>query len=88
MNVLLVGYDSPGALEGYCAAALKRLGCPVQIFDLATEYAQHRRLVMVPIAGAIEQRRLLNRVNEQVLAVIQKSRQDVVLDKIAGREQG
>ena len=79
MNILLVGYDSPGALEGYCAAALRRLGCPVEVFNLAVEYAKHRRLATVPLAGAIEQRRLLKRVNKRLLAVVKDSQPDVLL---------
>lgn len=79
MNILLVGYDTPGALEGYCTSALKRLGCPVQLFDLATEYARHRRLATVPVVGAIEKRRLLKRTNDRLLTTIRASHPDVVL---------
>jgi len=78
MDILLVGYDTPGALERYCEAALARQGCAVQFFDLEAEYRSGQRLAALPVVGRIEQRGLLKRANQRLIEEIAANRPNVV----------
>lgn len=78
MDILLVGYDTPGALERYCEAALARQGCAVRFFDLEAEYERGRRLAALPLVSRIEQQGLLKRANQRLIEEIKTNRPNVV----------
>ena len=79
MRILIVGYDTPGALERYCAAALRSLGHEVFYHDLHHELIRHCRFRQTPVLSDLEQAALRGRFNRRLVQVVESRRPDMVL---------
>jgi spore maturation protein CgeB len=79
MRILIVGYDTPGALERYCAAALRSLGHQVSYHDLHNELIRHCRFRETPVLSDLEQAALRGRFNRRLVQAAQSERPDLVL---------
>jgi spore maturation protein CgeB len=79
MRILIVGYDTPGALERYCAAGLRSLGHEVSYHDLHHELIRYCRFHQTPVLSDIEQAALRGRFNRRLTQVVESGRPDLVL---------
>jgi hypothetical protein len=79
MRILIVGTDTPGALERYCADALRSLGHEVSYHDLHDEIIRHCRFRETPILSEVEQAALRGRFNRRLVGAVQGGRPDLVL---------
>jgi spore maturation protein CgeB len=79
MRILIVGTDTPGALERYCAAALRSLGHEASYHDLHDEIIRHCRFRETPILSEVEQAALCGRFNRRLVQAVQGRRPDLVL---------
>lgn len=78
MRILIVGYDTPGALERYCAAALSDLGHEVRYHDLYEGLVRHCRFRETPVLSDIEQAILRGQYNRRLVQAVGDWRPDVV----------
>jgi spore maturation protein CgeB len=79
MQILIVGTDTPGALERYCAAALRSLGHEVSYHDLHNELIRYCRFRQTPVLSDIEQAALRGRFNRRLIQAVERGRPDLVL---------
>ncbi|MEJ2150158.1 MAG: glycosyltransferase [Chloroflexota bacterium] len=70
MRILIVGTDTPGALERYCADALRSLGHEVSYHDLHDEIIRHCRFRETPILSEVEQAALRGRFNRRLVGAV------------------
>lgn len=79
MHILIVGMDTPGALERYCARGLRAPGHEVSFFDLHEELAAKARFMQTPVLAEIEQSWLRGPYNRRLLQRVRDLRPDLVL---------
>ncbi|MGF1503522.1 MAG: glycosyltransferase [Anaerolineae bacterium] len=79
MNILIVGSDTPGALERYCAAALQSLGHAVAYHDTHTRIAVRSRFRQTPLLSEAEFALHRRRFNQSLLDRVQAEHPDLVL---------
>ncbi|MCC6905422.1 MAG: hypothetical protein IT326_06220, partial [Anaerolineae bacterium] len=79
MKILIPGYDTPGALERYCAAALQSAGHSVSFCDLREELYRYSRLGNLPVLAEAEISLLRRRYNRTLLNRVRVLRPDLLL---------
>jgi spore maturation protein CgeB len=79
MRILIVGADTPGALEHYCAAALEGMSHAVRFFDIHAEFIQHCRFYQTPVLNVVEH--ALRRIpfNRRLVQAAQRWQPEMVL---------
>ncbi len=56
MRILIVGYDTPGALERHCALPLREMGHTVRFHDIHTYITGRTHFARVPILSEVERK--------------------------------
>ena len=79
MDILLVGYDTPGALERYCVKGLRQEGHTVSYFDTQSEFARYCRFRTTPVLSELEQAVWLGRFNRNLVRRVEQDKPDMVL---------
>lgn len=54
MRILIVGYDTPGALERHCAAPLREMGHSVRFHDIYSNITRRSHFTQIPLLSEIE----------------------------------
>jgi spore maturation protein CgeB len=79
MEILVVGYDTPGALERYCVKALRQEGHSATYYDVQAEFARYCRFHGTPVLSEVEQAVWRGRFNRGLIARVRHSHPDLVL---------
>jgi spore maturation protein CgeB len=79
VRILIVGYDTPGALERHCALPLREMGHTVRFHDVHTYIVAPARLAHFPAVNKVEIKLLSGPFNRDLLAVTRQWHPDLVM---------
>lgn len=78
MNILIAGSDTPGALEQYCAAALREAGHTIHYCDLYDQMYRYCHFLETPVVAGIERSYWRRHYNVRLLKLVKTLRPDLV----------
>lgn len=78
MRILIVGSDTGGALEQYCATAFQRMGHETHYYDVHARITARARFLAVPVLSELELAWLRQGFNRGLLPVVKRWKPDLI----------